>query len=131
MIKIGIDIHGVVDRYPEVFSFLTYSIIGNSSYFRGNDNQIHIITGSSWNLEIEKFLNIINIYYTHHFSVTDYLLEKGEAVIWKDSKNPFFADDVWNKAKAEYCERNKINFHFDDSNTYGQYFKTTKYIKVG
>lgn len=130
MIKVGIDIHGCIDRHPEFFSFFTQAVVIYLSK-RQTQNQVHIITGSSWTPEIIELLEKYNIYYTDHFSVADYLLEKGEAVTWKDSKNPFFDNDVWNKAKAEYCERNKIDFHFDDSDSYGQYFKTTKYIKVG
>jgi hypothetical protein len=130
MMKVGLDIHGVIDRYPEFFSFLTRTVLISLS-IRDTYNEIHIITGSSWTSEIKELLEKYEIYYTHYFSVTDYLLEKGEAVTWKDSKNPFFDNVVWNKAKAEYCDRNRIDFHFDDSDSYGQYFKTTKYIKVG
>jgi hypothetical protein len=124
MIKVGIDIHNCIDKYPEFFSHMTHLL------WKNND-QIYIITGSSWTSEIKELLEKYEIYYTHYFSVTDYLLKKGEAVTWKNSTNPFFDNDVWNRAKAEYCERNKIYYHFDDSDSYGQYFKTTKYIKVG
>lgn len=121
--KIGIDIHNCIDKYPEHFSFLTKSLIENGC-------EVHIITGSSWTEDIIKYLVGFNIFWSHHFSITDYLLEKGEVVSWKDSDNPFFSDDIWNQAKAEYCEKNNIDMHFDDSDVYGKYFKTTKYIKI-
>jgi 8-oxo-dGTP diphosphatase len=31
---------------------------------------------------------------------------------------------VWNRAKAEYCKKNGIQLHIDDSDVYGKYFET-------
>jgi hypothetical protein len=33
-------------------------------------------------------------------------------------------NDLWDKAKAQYCAENKIDFHIDDSLIYGKYFTT-------
>ena len=34
------------------------------------------------------------------------------------------AMDVWNKAKARYCKKHKIDLHIDDSAKYGEHFST-------
>lgn len=48
--KIGLDLHGVIDALPEFFAFLTDSVIKNGG-------EIHIITGGSWNQDLEDLIN--------------------------------------------------------------------------
>jgi hypothetical protein len=63
--KIGVDIHGVIDSLPELFSFLTESIVKNGG-------EVHIITGGSWSQELESQITNLGISWTHKFSVYDY-----------------------------------------------------------
>ncbi len=64
--KISLDIHGVIDSMPQLFSFLSDAIIKNGG-------EVHIVTGGRWDEKLENQLNEFNIKWTHKFSVYDYL----------------------------------------------------------
>lgn len=120
--KIGIDIHGVIDKMPDFFSFLSESIIKNGG-------EVHIITGGTWNDDLINELNSYGIKWTHYFSVYDYMLNNfepiiGEVIFPDGTKQKKFKNEDWNSAKAKYCEDNSISLHIDDKISYGQYFVT-------
>lgn len=120
--KLGLDIHGVIDKYPKEMSFLSNSII---SY----GGEVHIITGGSWNKELDDLLSLSKIKWTKIFSIYDHLIEMDEDVeglhTFKDGKiQSKFKSDVWDKAKSEYCSKNEISLHIDDNPLYGSYFNT-------
>jgi hypothetical protein len=74
-------------------------------------------------------LNEFGIKYNEIISVIDYH-EKLGTNIWYDYKNtPWIDGELWNKAKAELCEKYGVDLHVDDSEEYGQYFTgKTKYL---
>jgi hypothetical protein len=115
--KIALDIHGVCDANPEFFVEL-------SKLFIQAGHEIIIITGMMESHgaidEIEK----LGIYYTKFYSIADYHKKKGTELWYDDKGNPWIDDDTWNQTKAEICEKEKIDFHIDDSPIYGEYFKT-------
>lgn len=120
--KLGLDMHGVIDDMPDFFSFLTDSFIKNSG-------EVHIITGSRWNLEFEKQLNDFGVKWTHKFSVYDYLKESDAEVIGKvqfpdGTIQKKFKNEDWDKVKAQYCKENGINLHIDDTLIYNNFFST-------
>jgi len=125
--KVGLDCHGIIDSFPDFFSIL-------GELFVRNSHEVHIITGSTVNEKLIKYLTKHKMYkginYTHIFSITDYLIEKGEKVTWEDEDNPWFDQNTWNKAKAEYCIENKIDMHFDDSKEYCKHFSTPYFLKI-
>lgn len=116
--KIGIDIHGVLDKHA-FFKRMALAM-------RHIGDEVHIITGTSEKSALEDLrkLGIFEWYYTHLYSITDDLISRGIPVEWKDGNNPLFPYEEWDKAKAEYCTRNKIDIHFDDTIKYGDYFTT-------
>lgn len=117
--KIGIDIHGVLDTNP-FFKQMALSM-------RHDGDEVHIITGTSIELalkDLEKLDMHKGFHYTHLYSITDDLINRGIPVEWKDGNNPFFPYEEWDKAKAEYCAKNGIDIHFDDTKRYGEYFTT-------
>ena len=117
--RIGIDIHGVLDKH----SFFK----AMAKVMRRDGSHIHIITGTTKESAL-KDLALLgmkqDIHYDYLFSITDYLIEKGITVEWKDGNNPLFPHEEWDKAKGEYCARNNIDIHFDDTVRYGEYFTT-------
>jgi UDP:flavonoid glycosyltransferase YjiC (YdhE family) len=115
-IKIGIDIHGVIDAHPEFFSTLTKLLVDNG-------HEVHIITGSKITEEMEH-LEKFGISYTHLFSITDHHANKGTAIKWDEKGEPHLDPYLWDKTKAEYCKEAGIDLHFDDSDTYNYFFKT-------
>ena len=120
--KLGIDVHGVIDDMPMEFSFLTECIISSGG-------EVHIITGGSWDSDLEESVKKTGVKWTHVFSVYDYLIKSEEEVygVYNFSDGTTqkrFKDDVWNRVKADYCKKNRISLHIDDTSVYGEYFTT-------
>lgn len=115
-IKIGIDIHGVIDSNPEFFSSLSKLLVDNG-------HEVHILTGSKLKLE-EDFLKEHNISFTHLYSITEHHENLGTPIKWDNAGDPHLDTYLWDKSKAEYCKEHGIDIHFDDSDTYGYFFKT-------
>lgn len=116
MKKVGFDIHGVIDKNQELFS----NIIND---LRELKYEIHILTGSLIDDNLLKKLESYNIKYDHIFSILNYHREIGTEM-WKDHRGWWIDDEEWNKTKSNYCYRNGLNFHIDDTRVYGKYFKT-------
>lgn len=116
VMKIGLDLHGVVDARPEFFKDLT-------KLFVDNGHEVHIITGAQSDLELPK-IQALGISYTHLFSIVDHHIALGTPIRWDDKKNPHLDAYLWDKTKAEYCSKNSIDLHIDDSDVYGYFFKT-------
>lgn len=118
MVKVGLDIHGVIDYDPEFFSELSHSLVNVG-------NEVHIITGASKTEEIENKLYEFNIAYTHFFSIVDHNIND---VKYDELGDPWLDDLTWDMAKATYCEERKIHVHIDDTPEYGKYFKSTRFV---
>jgi len=112
--KIGFDIHGVIDKNPELFSEIIKE-------FRKHGFEIHILTGSLIDDDIIKELHSYDIEYDYLFSILGYHKEH-KTQMWKDDKGWWINDDVWNMTKANYCHRLGIIFHLDDTKAYGRHF---------
>ena len=119
--KLGLDFHGVVDRYPEAFAQMTKALVW------GN-HEVHIITGQEDGVELRKTLSQMGIHYTHIFSITSYHKRQGTPVEHDENGYPWMDTETWNATKGKYCDDNNIDFHIDDSPEYGKYFKKTAYF---
>jgi hypothetical protein len=120
--KLGLDIHGVIDSNPESFAFMSQSIISNNG-------EVHIITGGSWTAELEDQLKDYGIKWTSHFSVYDYLVDSGidsiGTIRFPDGTiQKKFDYELWDTIKAGYCRSNEIDLHIDDTEVYSKYFTT-------
>jgi hypothetical protein len=120
--KLGLDIHGVIDSNPESFSFMSQSVISGGG-------EVHIITGGSWTTELENQLKDYGIKWTSHFSVYDYLVNSGidsiGTIQFPDGTiQKKFDYDLWDTIKAGYCKSNKIDLHIDDTEVYSKYLTT-------
>lgn len=115
--KIGLDIHGVIDANPELFSALSKMFIAAGA-------EVHIITGPKFS-QVEDILKKHDIAYTHFCSIVEEAVKQGHHVRWADENNPWIDDkDIWDKIKAVYCKEHGIDLHIDDSSVYGQHFET-------
>lgn len=119
--KIGIDIHGTADAFPDFFREL-------SRLFIEAGHEVHIVTGVVLKKAIEE-LKILNIDYTIIFSVITYHETKGTKITYADKENPWMSEDDWRRTKADYAERVGLDIMIDDSASYGRFFKTP-YMKV-
>ncbi len=118
-IKIGLDYHGVINMHPEYFSAFAQEALARGA-------EIHIITGGS-EQEVASNLKNWNIPYSKIFSIPDYYKAKGKVIYFSDGAYKI-PDDLWDKAKAEYCNLEGINMHIDDSQEYIKWF-TTPYCR--
>lgn len=128
MLRIGLDIHGVIDAKPLFFSLFSERLVKAG-------HQVHIITGARWTVELAEHLSRkYEIYWTHFHSITDYNEKRGVDVRYEGPNNPWMDQDIWNATKAKICQENQIDLHIDDSKVYGQWFKTpeilTTYVLV-
>lgn len=122
--KLGLDIHGVLDTNPELFTHIAKQY-----------DEVHIITGGSFdNTDYTLLYDLYGYgdgkkWWTHQFSIYDHLLDtkaKTNDELGVASHHPF-PDETWNKIKAEYCVKHEIDLHIDDMQQYLTYF-TTPYM---
>lgn len=111
--KIGIDFHGVIDAEPELFAAFCREI-------RKYGIKVYIISGGP-EKDVARCLTEYHIEYDGLWAIYDHYAALGQ-VTWFDDGSFQVPTEMWNRAKAEFCAREKINFHIDDSPVYGKYF---------
>lgn len=114
-LKIGLDYHGVIDQRSEYFSEFC-------KIARQRGHRIYIITGGP-QAKVEEYLRHSNIEYDVIFAILDYYKQRGEAVA-DVSGELIVPEDLWNRAKADFCRSNHINFHIDNGREYQCWFTT-------
>jgi hypothetical protein len=115
--KIGLDIHGVIDAKPQVFSALSHGLIEQG-------HEVHILTGPKF-AKVESLLKQHNIAYTHFFSIVENAVKNNIGVRWADENNPWIDDKtIWDRSKGDYAKLHQLDLHIDDSEDYGKYFET-------
>lgn len=114
--KIGLDLHGVIDENTKFFRELTTLLVNNG-------HEVHILSGPIQS-KILTQIKELDIKFTHIFSITDYCTKNGIEVKFDEQHNPHVDAYTWDKAKGEYCQQHEIDLHFDDSDIYLYFFKT-------
>jgi len=117
MFKLGLDLHGVIDANPKLFSDLSRRVM-----IRGGE--VHVITGSSITEDLRRQLIQYRIHWTHLFSITDHHKDIRTPISFDDKGHPWIDEATWDKTKAEYCAKMDIDLHIDDLNRYGKHFDT-------
>jgi len=115
--KIGFDLHGVLNTNPQEFQRLLLDL--------ATEHRILVVSGPITN-EIEAELTnlryIPGLHYHEIKSVVDYLRNKN-VKMWWDEKGTWWASDAdWWSAKANICEENGIDVLVDDKRRYGTWF---------
>lgn len=119
--RVGIDLHGVINHDPKFFSSLAKAIIAAGG-------EIHIMTGSIITNELRQELRNYGMEWTRLFSIADYYKNKPDVEMWYDSENrPWLSTDLWNRAKADYAKENDLDLVIDDTAVYGDYFTETSF----
>ena len=120
-LKFGFDIHGVLDTFP-VYAQMTRSLFEDG-------HEVHIITGIKRDHLVEKQLKDLGVVFTDYFSIVEHI-EKNyfNAVTWDSEGLPHAPEELWNPAKASYCDKNDVDIIFDDSPIYGKYFESINTI---
>ena len=113
--KIGVDFHGVINAKPDFFREFCREALKIGL-------EVYIISGGPRET-ILSYLNQYQIPYTKLWCIFDYYEQRHQVEFYDDGS--FHVDDeLWNKAKAEYCKEHNICIHIDDSVIYGREFAT-------
>lgn len=118
--KIGLDIHGVIDENPDFFKAVCAAMIKDG-------HEIHIITGPSLSKVGYELLAMgfePMKHYTSIFSIVDYHIEIGTEITYDKQGHAWMDKYLWDRTKGDYCLREKIDMHLDDSDAYAYFFKT-------
>lgn len=120
-LKIGVDLHGVIDRNDIIFKMLSVAV-------RLSGVKIYIISGPPKE-DVEKELRSLNIFKSIHYdevhTIVDYLRTQ-PVEMWKDEKNTWWtADENWWSAKSAICKKLGITLMIDNTDKYKPYFKGT------
>ena len=120
--KVGIDVHGVIDKFPKQFSLLTNYWVHTCGH------EVHILTGSPWDKAIGKLNNIA---YTHHLSIVDH--HASIATPMELRSNGWWMSEVaWNRTKGDYATKVGLSIHFEDTLAYAPWFPSScMFIHVG
>jgi len=108
--KVGLDIHGCIDVYPDIFSKFSKSLVDKG-------HEVHIITGREWK-HAEQEVKDLNISYTHHYSIVDHHRVQNTEMWTNANGGWMMAADKWNRSKGDYIWTNRIDVHFDNDNEY-------------
>ena len=127
MIKLGLDLHGVLDAAPKFFSLL-------AKQMREEGHEVHIITGREDTEELWYELCECGIAGVHHkyydsiLSITTYQKKLGTPVCYLDDDptQPMMDPKAWNPTKATLCATAGIDIMIDDSTLYEPYFRDIK-----
>ncbi len=118
--KLGIDIHGVLDANPTHFIQLAKET-------RADGGEVYIITGSSHDKDLTQLLLNFNdgeVFWDHVVSIQDELLKMVRPEGINRFGRPYWSDLIWDSFKGNYCAHNKIDLHYDDCEQYIKYFST-------
>jgi len=121
---IGLDLHGVIDRFPFLFKKL-------SEKWNEEGHNIHIMTGMEWD-KAWRAVKKAGIVYHKHFSIVDFHKKMGTEIWEKSNSEGYWMEsETWNQSKGNYAMSWNMDIHFDDSPIYGRYFpKGCTYIQV-
>jgi hypothetical protein len=115
--RVGLDIHGVITATPDFLADQAKKVVDMG-------HEVHIMTGSRFGAQMEEQLKgygfVKGVNYTHFFSITDFLIEIGVEVTFKDGL-PYADALAWDSAKGVYAMMKGLNCVWDDSPRYGQY----------
>ena len=107
--KIGIDFHGVITASPAFFRDFTALAFDR-------DYEVFVISGGPY-LVVKNFLDSWKIRYNNIFSLIDHFASRGQVKYFPNG-NFKVPDELWDKAKAEYCLQNGIDIQIDDTPGY-------------
>jgi hypothetical protein len=120
--SIGIDLHGVLDKYPEILKPLLMGLTACGV-------RIVVVTGPPTLDAVEELekLGYIHTYtklgHYHRVKSIIHFLEVENARMWQDDKGRWWTDEeTWWSAKAKICEREELQIMIDNEERYQQYF---------
>ncbi len=113
--KIGFDVHGTIDKNPEVFKPMMKALLKVN-------HEICIISGPPKDQilkELKKLGLIENYHYRKIYSVVDFLLKYSDAKMIQDEKGHWWCEDYyWWESKGEICNYYNVEVIYDNEIKY-------------
>ena len=115
VLKIGLDIHGVIDKYPDLFAKISKNLVKSG-------NEVHIITGQERS-KTESQVHKLGITFTHFHSIIDWH-RKYHTHMWtrSDKEGWWMERQTWLSTKGTIASLRKLDIHFDDQIEYAEFF---------
>ena len=116
--KIGIDIHGVLDTYRALF-------LSRMSRWAERGHEVHIMTGSPGDEALAELKNLRaahGVNYTHFYSIVDYNLYIKNPTMHLEENGWWMSDESWNRSKGDYASRVGLDIMFESDGYYAPYF---------
>ena len=116
--KIGLDLHGVLDTYPKTFKSIIRLLEKTGVKF--------VVVSGPPNDNITENLEKLGFEPTDFYgvySVVDYLYNDGVDFDDTDPENLWCDDQIWWDSKARICKQYGIDYLVDDSMKYEPAFK--------
>jgi len=119
--KLGLDLHGVIDAAPKFFSALTDVLLSKG-------HEVYIITGREDCYKLRQEISDCGMVYSGILSITSYQKALGTPVQYLngDQAQPIMDPAIWNVSKAALCATASIDIMIDDSTLYEPYFRDIK-----
>lgn len=124
--KVGFDIHGVIDTFPAFRMMI-------DKYIDDPDVEVHVITGLTESDAEEQIGHLVDLSKIDgYFSIVDHLVKRPDVEVKWINGLPWADETAWNNAKADYCYENGIDIIFDDSPIYADTFASidTVYVQI-
>ena len=120
-LRLGLDIHGVIDSDPVFFSELSQTV-------HERNGEVFIITGREKCAELLGEVEYYKVVYKDILSITSYQQALGTPISYLDDRKsqPVMAPDIWNPTKAALCASANIHIMIDDSTIYEPFFQEIK-----
>jgi len=132
-LKLGLDLHGVIDSDPVFFSDLACMLLDMGS-------QVYVVTGREETEELHDELRQCGMergderdgtnieIYSDILSITTYQKRQGVPVHYldEDLTQPMMDPTIWNPTKAALCASAGIHLMIDDSTIYEPFFQEIK-----
>jgi len=119
--KLGIDLHGVIDSNPDLFkNLLTLMSLQNKEvYVVSGPPKVDIIIELN-NLGFERELHYKDVY-----SIVDFLKESG-VEMWLKNYRWWCNKKDWQESKAKICNSLSLEYMIDDKEMYRKAFDNIK-----
>lgn len=127
IMKLGLDIHGVLDANPKDFVTIAKSV-------RTGGGEVHVITGSSHDDELDEYLLNLSggeVFWDKLVSIQDELIKSVQPEGINKYGRPYWYDKDWDRVKGDYCAKHNIDLHYDDTDRYLDYFTTPVILYSG
>jgi len=112
--KVGIDLHGVIDSDPDLFKRLLL-------FMSLKDREVYIVSGPP-KVEIVAELEELgfekDMHYKEVYSIVDFLKENG-VEMWQDENRRWWSNEEdWLSSKAKICDKLSLEYMLDDKEMY-------------